>query len=73
MLESLVLQTVAHDRFEVVVVDDGSPTARVRCAPSSPSGCPLRYVTIPNSGIAAAKNAGHPRGARRDRALPRRR
>src|SRR5262245_58160245 len=57
-LESLACQSLGPDRFEVVVVDDGSIDAtRDVCVQLSPR-MRLRYLHIENSGISAAKNLG---------------
>ena len=57
-LEALVAQTLDRDRFEVVVVDDGS-TVRPRGAVArAASRMDVRLIEQANAGPAAARNAG---------------
>lgn len=60
-LESLAQQTLARDRFEVVVADDGSKDRTEEVVGDFRSRHPdlnLRYVRIPHGGVNAARNAG---------------
>lgn len=58
-LESLARQVLDKPLYEVVIVDDGSPTDATRniCKAFS-HRMNLRYLRMDNSGIAAAKNLG---------------
>jgi glycosyltransferase involved in cell wall biosynthesis len=58
MLESLCTQTLPHDAFEVVLVDDGSRDATREVAHSFGARLPLRYSYQENAGLAAARNHG---------------
>jgi len=59
-LNSLALQSLGRDRFEVLVVDDGSPpsTAEVVQAARERTDLNLRYFRQANRGPAAARNLG---------------
>ncbi len=57
-LESLTTQTLPRERFEVVVVDDGSGDWTESVCTRMAEQLPLRYFRIENSGISAAKNLG---------------
>lgn len=57
-LESLIGQSVPRDRYEVIVVDDGSTDATPQVCRDLSGDLPLRYARLGHSGIAAAKNLG---------------
>src|SRR6185436_19427567 len=57
-LESLAEQTLDRERFEVVVVDDGSTDETPGVCAELAERLPLRHLPIQNSGIAEAKNVG---------------
>ncbi len=56
LLAKLAEQTLAPDRFEVVVVDDGSP--QPLAAPEAAPPFPLRVLHQANAGPGAARNRG---------------
>src|SRR5713101_6220581 len=57
-LESFAAQSIPTNRYEVVVVDDGSKDATPEVCRDFASRMQLRYLHIDNSGISAAKNTG---------------
>jgi GT2 family glycosyltransferase/glycosyltransferase involved in cell wall biosynthesis len=57
-LESFAAQSIPKNRYEVVVVDDGSKDATPEVCRDFASPIQLKYLHIENSGISAAKNTG---------------
>lgn len=57
-LESLSRQTLDHDSFEVVLIDDGSSDETREVARAFESKLPLRYSHQRNAGLASARNHG---------------
>ncbi|GBD30004.1 Chondroitin synthase [bacterium HR32] len=57
-LERLAVQEYPRDRYEVVVLDDGSTDHTREVAERAAARVPLRYVYQPRRGRAAARNAG---------------
>lgn len=57
ILESIVLQSLPFDQFEVIVVDDGSTDNTAQIV-QRPYPFPLRYFYQANQGDAAARNLG---------------
>jgi len=57
-LASLADQTLPGDRYEVVIVDDGSNDATQEVCHGFAAKMSLKYLHIDNSGIAEAKNRG---------------
>ena len=57
-LESLEKQTLPPDRYEVVVVDDGSSDTTGELCRARRTRLPLRYFSQDNSSSAVAKNTG---------------
>ena len=58
LLNALVQQTLPKDRFELVLVDDGSLSPVAPIAKKYATRIALKYVRQPNAGPAAARNAG---------------
>lgn len=63
-LEALAGLDFSHDQFEVVVVDDGSPTPPREVTASFADRLSITLLTQPNAGPGAARNTGaaHARG-----------
>src|SRR6266513_3809982 len=57
-LESFAAQSIPTNRYEVIVVDDGSKDSTPNVCRDFASRMQLRYLHIENSGISAAKNTG---------------
>ncbi|PYL00959.1 MAG: hypothetical protein DME32_09880 [Verrucomicrobia bacterium] len=57
-LESFAAQSIPKNRYEVIVVDDGSKDATPKVCGDFASRIQLRYLHIDNSGTSAAKNTG---------------
>jgi len=57
-LEALATQELPRDRFEVVVVDDGSPNPPREIVARFASALDVRLIEQANAGPAAARNAG---------------
>jgi glycosyltransferase involved in cell wall biosynthesis len=58
VLDGLATQRLGHDRFEVVVIDDGSVDHTQAVLESFKNRLPLRVFRQQQSGLAAAKNMG---------------
>jgi GT2 family glycosyltransferase len=58
VLGGLAAQTVERDRFEVVVVSDGSTDGTDEYLRSGATPVPVRAISQPNSGPAVARNRG---------------
>lgn len=58
VLEALCRQTLPRDRFEVLVVDDGSPQPLDDLAAGFSPRLPVRFLRKPNSGLASTRNFG---------------
>jgi hypothetical protein len=57
-LESLAAQSLPPDKYEVLVIDDGSTDQTRQVVESFSNRLPLRYFSVSHKGIAAAKNRG---------------
>src|SRR5260370_16156766 len=57
-LESFAAQSIPKNRYEVIVVDDGSKDATRGVCRDFASRIQLKYLHIDNSGTSAAKNTG---------------
>jgi GT2 family glycosyltransferase len=57
-LEALGAQTIARDRFEVIVVDDGSAEPARGVIARAGASCQVRLIEQANAGPATARNAG---------------
>ncbi len=57
-LESFAAQSMSKNRYEVIVVDDGSQDATPEVCRDFASRIELKYLHIDNSGTSAAKNTG---------------
>src|SRR5260370_9425275 len=57
-LESFAAQSIPKNRYEVIVVDDGSEDATPDVCHDFASRMQLKYLHIDNSGTSAAKNTG---------------
>ncbi len=57
-LESFAVQNIPKNRYEVIVVDDGSKDATPEVCREFASRIELKYLHIDNSGTSAAKNTG---------------
>jgi glycosyltransferase involved in cell wall biosynthesis len=57
-LESLCVQTLGREAFEIVLVDDGSSDATRETALAFQSALPLRYAYQRHAGVASARNHG---------------
>jgi GT2 family glycosyltransferase len=58
VLDSLTRQSISRERYEVIVVDDGSSDNTSDVCKEMTSHLSLTYLAIDHGGISAAKNAG---------------
>src|SRR5262245_45125200 len=58
VFRSVLTQTLAPERFELVVIDDGSTDDTQAIVQRYRSKLPIRYYHQPNAGLAAARNHG---------------
>lgn len=58
VLESLKSQTLTQDKFEIVIIDDGSSDGTRDVAGEFSASLPIRYFYQRNAGLASAKNHG---------------
>lgn len=57
-LESLRIQDYPHNRYEMIVVEDGTEAGEAVIAQMTATGAPIRYFRIPHGGHAAAYHQG---------------
>src|SRR5690242_1278529 len=57
-LDALASQTLERDRFEVIVVDDGSVTPPRAAVARAAASLDVRLIEQANAGPASARNAG---------------
>jgi len=57
-LESLTRQTLSKDKFEVILIDDGSSDHTKDVSSAFHSVLPLKYFYQNNAGLASARNHG---------------
>lgn len=58
VLASLARQTYPREKWETIIVDDGSTDGTETYIGASPYGLPIRYIRKANQGRAAARNSG---------------
>lgn len=57
-IEALFAQDFPPDRYEIIVADDGSTNGTAEMAGTIQGRAPVRHVTQPHRGLAAARNLG---------------
>jgi glycosyltransferase involved in cell wall biosynthesis len=57
-LDSLAGQTLGRDKYEIIVIDDGSSDGTRQCVESFADRLPIKYFFQKNAGLASAKNHG---------------